>query len=317
MSSDEGHNDVSGLIDPVRLPLSGLPAELEGLRLLVVSDLHVRRGRWRRRRQERLLEAVAGAEYDLLLLGGDYMNRPGDEAAAHELLGRLVEAARPRLGAVGVWGNHDTYHLRDRVRDLPGLWLLSNEAWADPGWPVTVIGVDCAPDGLGLAWGDLETAVAAASAVEARSEAKEPVVEAVVPGGGARGAEPAEAGEPGSGQRLRILLAHQPDWLPGASRLGVDLVVAGHTHGGQVRLPGCGPLFNATPGWPLRFSSGILGCGRTRAVVSRGLGETYVQGLRLLCPPHAPLITLTRAEEDAARGDEDGCAWPVELLRWW
>ena len=81
--------------------------------------------------------------------------------------------------------------------------------------------------------------------------------------------------------------------LPADTR--VDLVVAGHTHGGQLRLPGLGPLVTAS-NVPRRVGGGGLHRlgGSRRVYVSRGVGMERGQAprMRFLCPPEVSLLTL-------------------------
>jgi len=85
-----------------------------------------------------------------------------------------------------------------------------------------------------------------------------------------------------------VLLAHDPRRLRDAAALNVPLVLSGHTHGGQVVLPGIGPL--AARRFPI--VSGIGRQGRTSIFVSRGVGTVYVP-IRINCPPEVALVTLT------------------------
>lgn len=87
-----------------------------------------------------------------------------------------------------------------------------------------------------------------------------------------------------------ILLAHDPRRLTQASELDLPLVLSGHTHGGQVVLPGLGaPAATRFP-----VVAGLGRRGRTALFVSRGLG-TVMLPVRLNCPPEVAVITLTRA----------------------
>ena len=89
-----------------------------------------------------------------------------------------------------------------------------------------------------------------------------------------------------------VLLAHSPWRLVEAAALDVQLVLSGHTHGGQVVLPGIGPL--AARRYPV-----VAGVGRqdsTTIFVSRGVGTVYVP-YRLNCPPDVALLTLQRQSE--------------------
>jgi predicted MPP superfamily phosphohydrolase len=90
----------------------------------------------------------------------------------------------------------------------------------------------------------------------------------------------------GSASNL-ILLAHNPARLEEASQLGIPLMLSGHTHGGQIVLPGLGAV--AARKFPI-----IAGTGkkeRTAAFVSRGVGTVYIP-VRLNCPPEVAVLTL-------------------------
>jgi len=87
-----------------------------------------------------------------------------------------------------------------------------------------------------------------------------------------------------------ILLAHDPRRLVEAAALDIPLVLSGHTHGGQVVLPGLGPV--AARKFPV--IEGVGQRDRTRIFVSRGVGTIYVP-VRLNCPPEVAVLTLQPA----------------------
>jgi predicted MPP superfamily phosphohydrolase len=87
-----------------------------------------------------------------------------------------------------------------------------------------------------------------------------------------------------------ILLAHSPDAIYEAMAAGVDLVLSGHTHGGQVRLPVIGPLYvNSDVG--RRYNQGLFHLDGTQLYVNRGIGTRWLR-VRFLCPPEITVITL-------------------------
>jgi predicted MPP superfamily phosphohydrolase len=89
-----------------------------------------------------------------------------------------------------------------------------------------------------------------------------------------------------------VMLAHTPDITPQAAERGVDLVLAGHTHGGQVVLPWLGPpIVNSKYG--RRFAAGLKQVGETQVYTNRGVGMAIVP-IRVNCPPEVALITLRR-----------------------
>jgi hypothetical protein len=85
--------------------------------------------------------------------------------------------------------------------------------------------------------------------------------------------------------------------LPLPSSAGVALVLAGHTHGGQVRLPWLGPLEKNISGGP--FIAGRYDIGGTMLYISRGLGTSYLP-VRFDCPPEVVVLT---APDGATRGE--------------
>ena len=85
-----------------------------------------------------------------------------------------------------------------------------------------------------------------------------------------------------------MLLAHDPRRLREAAALNVPLLLSGHTHGGQIVLPGVGAI--AASGFPL--VAGATRQENTTAFVSRGVGTVYLP-VRLNCPPEVNVLTLT------------------------
>jgi predicted MPP superfamily phosphohydrolase len=88
------------------------------------------------------------------------------------------------------------------------------------------------------------------------------------------------------------MLSHMPHFLGHAADMGMHAVFAGHTHGGQIRLPTGHALVNSTD-LPLHLTSGLLRHRDTLAAVSRGVGVTRFP-LRLFCPAHVPIYNLRR-----------------------
>lgn len=253
-----------GLTEPVDLALASLPQALDRLRIAHLTDLHLVK---HSKRLDRLIYQLTKFRLDLGLLTGDYMLHFHPLEPAVRYLRELTSAVKPALGWYGVFGNHDAPDLIDAVADLPITWLC-DEAVALDELPIEIIGTRCTlherhPDTLALA-----------AAVDALP-----------------------TGHEGRGQRLRLMLSHIPDMLPLASDLDADLMLSGHTHGGQIRLPFNTPLFNSSD-LPLHLTSGLLRHRDTLAIVSRGLGATDLLTTpiraRLFCPPHAPIYTLRR-----------------------
>jgi hypothetical protein len=90
-----------------------------------------------------------------------------------------------------------------------------------------------------------------------------------------------------------VLLAHDPRRLTQAASLNIPLVLSGHTHGGQIVVPGIGAL--AARKFPI--AEGTAQRENTLLFVSRGVGTVYVP-VRINCPPEVAVLTLTRADRE-------------------
>ena len=243
----------------VRLP--GWPVALAGLRVAVLSDLHAGRAPPRgRARGARSWRATNASRPDLVVLLGDYV--VGGEFGARfvepEVFARELGGLRAPLGVVAVLGNHDWWYDGPRVRralEAAGLRVLENEAIA-----------------------------------LARAGARHPLL-----GGGSR--RPLDAAVPIPRPALRsvppgepvLLLTHNPDVFPEVPAR-VTLTLAGHTHGGQVKLPVLGtPVVPSRYG--RRYAAGLVVEDGKRLFVTPGLG-TSILPVRFGVPPEISLLTL-------------------------
>jgi predicted MPP superfamily phosphohydrolase len=197
---------------------------------------------------------TAGLSYDLVVLGGDYQNW-GWPAAVEtaEHMRQLLAALTPTDGVVGVLGNHDTHDLVPPLEAL-GVRMLINESMAltRNGQSIHLIGCD-----------DVGTFYDHGAQL------------ALHQGGG-----------------FRIALVHSSDFAEQAAAAGCSFYLAGHTHGGQICLPGGRPIVTALDrnhqlargSWRLHGMQGYT---------STGLGSGR-PAVRFNCPPEIALITLRR-----------------------
>jgi predicted MPP superfamily phosphohydrolase len=251
--------------EPFRLGVTHIELETPKLtagkrvRLVQISDLHIERIT---RRERDLVERVNALGADYILLTGDYLSlsyasEPRAIAEARQVLGAL----RASVGLYAVRGTHQVdpnATLPVLFDGLPIRWLRNEH--------LTV-----SQDGYRMAF-------AGASCTRRR--------DIDVPA-----AERALAGVPED--VFTVFLYHTPDLVPQAAEGGVDLYLAGHTHGGQIRLPLYGALITATDAGK-RYEMGRYDVNGLTLYVSRGLGMEGMAAprARFLCPPEIVCIDI-------------------------
>jgi predicted MPP superfamily phosphohydrolase len=261
---------ASTVADPVRreisLPLAGLAPGTPPYRIALLSDIHFGNRAMQRGRLERIVAAVNDAKPDLVVIVGDFVNgRAGKlESDPRELTGPL-SGLRARDGVVATLGNHDHWTDPNAVRaalEAAGVKVLVNQA-ASRG-PVMILGID---DG----YSRYANIPAALATVPVQSHA--PIV----------------------------AITHSPDLSPLLpSRIG--LLLAGHTHCGQVVLPGIGalaPVVGKLLGdvhyYDPHYLCGAVHDGRRTTIVTAGLGSGSIP-FRIGAPPDWWLVTIVPAQ---------------------
>ena len=230
-----------------------------------VSDLH--NAEFGGGNQE-LLAMLEEAQPDLIAITGDLIDsRRTDPAPALAFLEGAVELAP----VCYVTGNHefrayDAYQdLKSQMEEL-GVIVLENESMVLEEVPLRVIGLDDPSFGV-------------------RSDPS------ATPEQILQGALTALAPQAGEEDLRTVLLAHRPEYVELYAQHGADLVLSGHAHGGQVRLPGVGGLYAPGQGFLPEYTSGLYQIGETSLVVSRGLGNSLFP-LRVNNRPEVVLVEL-------------------------
>ncbi|RLT45716.1 MAG: metallophosphoesterase [Chloroflexi bacterium] len=239
------------------IKLPGLPAELHGLRIAQFSDLHL--GCFVRGVDGAQVAAQLNAlQADVIVFTGDlvdFTSYPRNGSSPD--IDTTLNALHARLGVFAVLGNHDYFAGEDAVTAAlarSGVRLLRNSGAAlqAGGSQLWLAGVDCAQ----LGFANLHAALAAAPA-------RAPVV----------------------------LLAHEPDYADEAARDGrIALQLSGHSHGGQLRIAGLGPVKHTRMG--RKYVLGQYRVGGMWLYVNPGVGAAMLP-LRRNCPPEITVITLT------------------------
>jgi uncharacterized protein len=240
------------------LAISRLAAAHDGLKIAHVTDLHFC-GRIERAFFEHVVDETNAKNPDIVAVTGDIME--GDEFLdwIPSTLGRL----RARCGVYYVLGNHDRRATKDRLKAV-----LADAGLTHVGGKWLQISVDGSP--IIVAGNELPWFKPAADLRDCPSESE-------------------------SGRPLRLLLAHSPDQFGWAQENDVDLMLAGHLHGGQARLPLLGAITSPSI-HGVRYVCGVFREGNTVMHVSRGVGS--LTPARLNCPPELAVLTL-RAQERA------------------
>jgi predicted MPP superfamily phosphohydrolase len=238
-----------------KLQVPNLPSSLRGLRIIHLTDFHLR-GRWHAA-FDGLIDRVRAADADLLLFTGDFVDNKRNHSKAMPTVYRLAEGLTARRGCFAILGNHDGPDFGPKLAATKFDWISGERRELIFGdAKVELIGL---PGYLRI---DLPRDFAATMPPP-----------------------------PGPGDNtLRIVLSHFPDHLPRTAALRPHLFLAGHTHGGQVCLPGRIPILKHDR-MPRRFCSGINRIEETWLVVNRGFGVTTLP-IRVFCPPEVLEIEL-------------------------
>ncbi len=242
--------------------------------MLHLSDLHLTVADGRR---VAFLERLAGERVDLVVLTGDMLGEPGALDPVLEALGRF----RPRLGAVAVLGSNDYW--APRFRNPLGYFLgPSSRRHRSSGrnpWRELVDGLEA------RGWTVLSNRRGRLGDVELAGmddpHIRRDDLDVAVPANG------------DAAPRLRLGVVHSPyrRALDAFERNGYELLLAGHTHGGQVRLPGVGALVTNCD-LPRDRVRGLSRWGSSWLHVSAGLGTSKYAPFRFACRPEASLLTV-------------------------
>lgn len=229
--------------------------EFDGLKIGHVSDVHFT-GQFRQEHYQFVFDQLLHHAPDLVIVSGDIIDHDACLPWIEPVLGRL----HAPLGCCFVLGNHDlrisqVSELTDRLDSLGFVDLgRANHSIA--------VGDSCSIDLFGneLPWHARHFGGMQIPPIDTLDES-----------------------------RLRLGVAHSPDQIGWARRNRLDLLLAGHTHGGQVRFPGIGPIV-APSGYGSRFASGVFYLKPTLMHVSRGIAGTHP--VRWRCHPEVSVLTL-------------------------
>ncbi|ANU20392.1 phosphoesterase [Planococcus plakortidis] len=236
-----------------------VPDAFAGKRIVQVSDLHnAEFGN----RQRSLLDKVEAANPDAIFITGDLIDSDRyDLEKSLAAVDGLVEMS----DVYYVIGNHEVSSNRLEDEIVPaleerGVEVLRNRSlmWEEDGEAIQIGGID------------------------------DPLMDIYLHEEEFTRNSIAEAG---LNDAFTLLLAHRPEQLETYASEGIDVVFAGHAHGGQIRIPGLGGLIAPGQGWFPSMTEGVFESGDTQLVLSRGLGNSGFP-LRVFNLPEVVVVTL-------------------------
>jgi predicted MPP superfamily phosphohydrolase len=261
-----------------RIVIPTLAPELQGYRILHVSDIHFDN---KVRQNRALWDALHSASADIVLITGDFITHD----RYTEPLGEFVDGSNARDGVYGILGNHDYYYrtLWQHVRHS-----ILGKAYVPNDW-----------QGLVRLLQRLGIKILINEQVSIKSSRGPRVF--------IEGTDDPVLGSPEIRDPnqdyyeadLRILLSHSPDILYSSSvkKKKFDLLLSGHTHGGQIRIPGVGPLLTGTRYAKPSETYGMFSSLDGMAVnVSSGIGYSLMP-IRINCPAEIILLELSQKKD--------------------
>lgn len=252
------------------------PQLTRDLTILHLTDFHLRSDRHWQNKIGGLIEMLKPLRADLVLFSGDFL----EKECGIPLLEAILKQLPAPSARYAIWGNHDYYH-------YTFYHLFAPKVYRGIEWDRGVLKGALRAAGVVILdntnavipWGDAQVVIIGVNDFYAQKHDIPKAFE----------------GAPATG--LRILLTHSPELITVMSGLSVDLVLAGHTHGGQITLPGFGPLASRSE-LPRRKICGVYQHNGSTVIINNGLGEGRFIPFRLLTPPEVVLITL---KSDAAK----------------
>lgn len=240
----------------IDLPIPALPSAFDGLKIVHLSDAHFG-PKWHDA-YDHAIETVNAMNADLIAFTGDWVEDKFDFREGVKGALRLVAGLRSKFGTFTCLGNHDGDLIAPWLRDA-GVHVLIGEGRAIVGDGATleIVGLP------GVSRDDLQDELLASFGPRAPTS-------------------------------LRILLAHYPDQIRRVTALAPQLMLAGHTHGGQVCLPGQVPIIKHDS-LPRHQVVGLHRISDTWLNTSRGLGFSD-WNIRVFCPPEITLFVLRNAD---------------------
>ncbi len=251
---------VYSLIEPywietkvVVVESSQIPADFDGKKIIFLSDIHM--DSWPffdQKRTDDLVNQVNALHPDMILLGGDYVS---DNSPYVNPCFRELSKLKASLGVYGVSGNNDPQNESIKAMENAGIAYIGNSGvWVEKGGSKIRVG------GVGDMLTDTQN----------------------------QGAAIGNATE----NNFVILVSHTPDFFPLLDKSYVDVMLSGHTHGGQITFFGLwAPIVHSKYG--NKYRTGVIKKNNTTLVVSNGIG-TIIVPMRFFARPQIIVLELKK-----------------------
>jgi uncharacterized protein len=244
-------NALDYRIETVQVPLGNLPSQFDGFRILQLTDIHAD---VINDNGHKLFNILKNIQADLCVITGDFRFLTQDiYGKALEYTAQIIRTVSAPYGMFGILGNHDFIEFVPGLESY-GMNMLLNEAVPiqKDGGEIWLAGVD---DAHLYNCHDIPKALS-----------KVPEKE------------------------IKIMLSHTPETYAQAAEAGVDYIICGHTHGGQICLPGGIPIITNAR-CPRRFCSGSWRYNQMPGYTSRATGSSGLP-VRFFCPPEITIHEL-------------------------
>lgn len=243
--------------------------EHNGLRVVLISDIHQMKDESALQRLDRIVERTNAEQPDLIFLLGDYIGRraTGSGHASPADVASRLKKLTPRFGTYAVLGNHDWWHSGTQIRlalQRAGITVLENETAT-----VTISGKQLNITGL---------------------------PDAKTRGFLYRRQEPVRA----NNSDPTLLLSHSPHYFDEPKMLPYELMFSGHTHGGQIVVPLVGPAILPSIDHSFQYTSGWYESDSRKLFITKGTGTSLLK-IRLFAPPEIVSMRLFCADQPISR----------------
>lgn len=260
------------VVEEKTIKIAGLPAEQRGMSIVMVSDIHsgpfMDTGL-----MSNYVDVINDMKPDLIFIPGDMTNSKRDEA---EPFAKSFRELKAKYGVYATFGNHDYFndvnYIGDVIKNETGIRILRNEALLVDvkGKPFSIMGTEDTPDSGGKSNATISKYITQTVNRAATIFKDKDIDSSTVP---------------------KILLTHKPYVFDDVSDLNFDLMLSGHTHGGQVVFFKLGDINLSIAATVHKYIDGLYENNGKYLYVSRGIGTVGLP-LRFNCPPEITKITL-------------------------